>query len=279
LDVAEADIQAIRTECNIIAIGKTSLPNERTGNLNNIGQSTDEEFVCALQHGGDLPISATAEQIQELRFLLNNGTLVSAESVVEVFYREPLALVEDEYAYSQSSLTLPPGNIILQTTNKERTTDRLTYEGEISTLAIRVIDKNGLAIDDANTISDKLFGTFGDTATMYSQFAECSFNKLKISWRHSSSITKELSAPGVLEVEIPISITEKSQDIIRSAVINAANDKLGITLPGPFHHVMVMLEGCYVDCGWAAYAYVNSWLSVYQGVFYSFPGVQLHEIG
>jgi len=42
---------------------------------------------------------------------------------------------------------------------------------------------------------------------------------------------------------------------------------------------MYMLEGCYGNCGWAAYAYVDHWNSVYQGNYYYMTGVQMHEIG
>ena len=68
---------------------------------------------------------------------------------------------------------------------------------------------------------------------------------------------------------------------------------------------MFVLEKCYNGCGWAAYAYVNSWMSVYQvrihvalacyakavvshsdrtaikwqSVYYKHVGVQVHELG
>ena len=32
-------------------------------------------------------------------------------------------------------------------------------------------------------------------------------------------------------------------------------------------------------CGWAAYAYVNSWMSVYQAHYYKLVGVTVHELG
>ena len=37
---------------------------------------------------------------------------------------------------------------------------------------------------------------------------------------------------------------------------------------------MYVVEKCYVGCGYAAYAYVNGWLSVYQDQFYKHVGVQ-----
>jgi len=39
---------------------------------------------------------------------------------------------------------------------------------------------------------------------------------------------------------------------------------------------MYVLHSCIVGCGWAAYAGVNSWYSVYQGGYYKQVGVQMH---
>ncbi|KAL7509736.1 hypothetical protein ACHAXN_006705 [Cyclotella atomus] len=269
---------------SIIAIGKTTLWTDQV----DAARSTDrfhhsgEEFVCERYNESDVPIQGTHQQIQELRDLLNNGTLVSAESTIEVYQQETTRLVTYNTSEQdpRNHVKLPPGNIILKQPQQQRGRSKFVYEGEKPVLAIRVIDKDGLAVeDDAKTISDKIFGSYGDTSTMTSQFAACSFNKLKITSQGSRNIQKVLSAPGVLEVNIGISITDIDQGSMRNAVYQAAGEKLGVALPGPFQHVMFILEGCYKDCGWAAYAYVNSWLSVYQGPFYKFPGVQMHELG
>jgi hypothetical protein len=37
---------------------------------------------------------------------------------------------------------------------------------------------------------------------------------------------------------------------LNSAVTQAVQAKLGRSLPGPWDHVMYVLEACYVDCGW-----------------------------
>lgn len=48
----------------------------------------------------------------------------------------------------------------------------------------------------------------------------------------------------------------------------------------PFQQVMFLVENCYGDgCGWAAYAYIRGWLSIYKQDNYLKPGVVLHEIG
>jgi hypothetical protein len=237
---------------SIIAIGKTTLwtdDHEETRATDRTQHHTGEEFVCERDNGTDVPIQGTYDQIQELRDLLNNGTLISAESTVEVYQTSNIVITSLEQDTSLHHVVLPPGNIILQKPQQRRS-QRLSYEGEKPVLVIRVIDKDGLVIgDDAKTISDKIFGTYGDTATMTSQYAACSFNKLQITWESTRAIQKVLSASGVLEVNIGISIKISDQGTIRSAVYEAAGKKLGFALPGVFQHVMFVLEGCYLDCG------------------------------
>ncbi len=63
---------------------------------------------------------------------------------------------------------------------------------------------------------------------------------------------------------------------IEDAVTQELQLLLGHDIPGPYAHVMYVLQGCYTNCGWAAYAHVNSWLSVYQGHYYKIVGVQMH---
>ena len=62
----------------------------------------------------------------------------------------------------------------------------------------------------------------------------------------------------------------------------AVEQKLGLSLPGPFDHVVLVVEECYrvgTDCAFAAYAYVNHWLSLFKGDNFKYPAVQMHELG
>ena len=263
----------------------------------------EEEFVCELPSGQYLPVEASDAQLQHLRQKLNEGELVSAETTIE-----GMVLVEniDEGNNTSSTVaTLPSGDIILKpgsgqsSINKQRRNLNLiqqnhhqhrklaVYEGQKQVLVVRVIDSNNLAHPDSPRImSDKVFGTYGDSATMTSQFYACSFGKLTITNdyfkngnRNAAAINSTLAAPGVVEVNISVPLKTSTNGIIRNAVTAAVNSKLGFTLPGDLDHVMYVLEACYVDCGWAAYAYVNSWNSVYQRNYYKMVGVQMHEIG
>ncbi len=116
---------------------------------------------------------------------------------------------------------------------------------------MRVTDSQGrVHPDNAATISDKIFGTYGDSENMKTQFEACSFNKLKITNNYSRDISQHLAAPGVVEVTIGVSLNN-NRGAIYSAAVQATKAKLGFDLPGNFDHVMFVLENCYTDCGWA----------------------------
>lgn len=235
---------------SIIAIGKTTVWSDDESRSTDRSQRTGEDFVCERYDASDIPIQGTYQQLQILRKFLNNGTLISAESTVEVYQKDfTKSITHPDQTYAPNGVVLPPGDVKLIQPQIRRQ-QRLSYEGQKLVLAVRVIDRDGLAIgDDAKTISDKIFGTYGDSATMTSQYAACSFNKLQITWQSTRAVQKILAAPGVLEVNIGISIRNSDQGSIRGAVYEAAGRKLGFMLPGAFEHVMFVLEGCYKDCG------------------------------
>jgi hypothetical protein len=264
---------------SIIAIGSTVDFND-TAHVNSSFQTkssddfnnqftTDEQFICQLQDGSDLPLQGSPDQIQQLRSLLNNGTLVSGHSYVDVqesqkqqqsntvammrarphspFAPNAILPINTE----PTALTLPPGPIHLKQSQSRR--ELATYQGPKSILAVKVIDKNGLQHPDSpSVISDKIFGTYGDTSTLTSQFAACSFNKLEIhpAGYDNDKLANKMDDVGVVVVEIPVSLQSSSQSTIRSEVKKAVEKKLEMGLPGKLDHIMIILENCYVECGW-----------------------------
>ena len=251
---------------------------------------TDEEFVCELSNGLTLPLGGTDDQMTELRTLLNNGTLISARSSVGVDSADTFeAITEDGSTISMQAVTLQPGPINLigrgRGDDKEERSRRLAYyEGSKKTLVVRVTDIDGRSVaEDAAYISDKFFGTSGDTMTMKSGFDACSFGRFAVSENYEGQVdATRLSAPGVVDVSINVQLTRSTQATIVQASLQAVEQKLGLSLPSPFDHVVLVVEECYrvgTDCAFAAYAYVNHWLSLFKGDNFKYPAVQMHEIG
>ena len=202
--------------------------------------------------------------------LLSRGGIVSNESTIKR---------TNGISFVDSTLTLPPLGIQESSLGNAKHRERKHLVGDTPILVVRVIDSNGLVHPhDAKTMGDNIFGTLGDQVNLKSQLYACSFGKLKVTTDYSTDIKTHLAAPGVIEVQIPISIESNDKYTVQNAVTRAVQIKLGFSLPGPFEQVMYSVESCYGsnNCGWAAYAYVNSWLSVYQDDYYAYTGVQMH---
>jgi len=149
-------------------------------------------------------------------------------------------------------------------------------------LVVRVIDKVGKAPPgDAAYTSNKFFGTFGDQMTMKSQFKACSFDKFRVTTNYGSDIdTSLMAADGVLEININIKLEESTQAQIRSACMSKIQSVLGVNnLSQQFDHVVLLVEDCYEvgddTCGFAAYAYINHWLSLFIQSNWVYPAVQM----
>ena len=73
-------------------------------------------------------------------------------------------------------------------------------------LAVRVTDSTGKVNPaTADVISDKLFGTYGDSFTMKSQMEACSFGSFSAQTNYPvNNISQHVSAPGVIDVVMNI---------------------------------------------------------------------------
>ena len=231
------------SQCNtIIAIDAISeLPDEsQTG--------PDEGFLCELDYGVTLPIQGTKEQLDQMREMLHDGTLVSYESTLEVLQEVVVAeMMNDDVTGEEvqqppfasllqgGSVSLPPGDVTVinpSDNGRRRLAYKTQYEGQIKSLAVRVIDKNGLAVSqNARTISDKIFGTYGDSITPKSGLNDCSFGKFVMTYDYDDIDESKLSAPGVVEVTIDLDLTKATQAQIRASTTAAVDKKLGVQLP------------------------------------------------
>ena len=240
-----------------------------------MNKSDEYEFVCELSNGRTIPVQGTDVQMKQLRSMLKRGSLVSAESTIEVSSE----VSQDGIAH------LPPGKVMAKKKKSSSNGGRnLASSEELKPfLAVRVTDSSGkVHPDSADIMSDKIFGTNGDVVNAKSQLAACSFGKFLITHDYTEDISQHLSAPGVIDVKIDTTLLGNDRHTIVNSAISAVEDKMGLGrggLPGPFQYVMFIIERCYTNCGWGAFAHINSWLSGYQGDYYKFVGVQMHEIG
>lgn len=255
------------SECTILARSDLRLD----------GTENEDSFECVLDgadtsgvEGITLPIDLTENQKNELKEKMKTGELVSDLSTL---------LLEDGFKISEEAVHVPLSKVDLalgRKTNKHANRHLAIVTGNKPILAVKVFDINGLSRSESpKEISDIIFGTYGEPMNLKSQMSDCSFGQLNITAGLPVPDPNEL-APGVVKVNIGISLVNNTRSAIRNAVTTALQNKLGHALPGPYHQVMYILEKCYIDCGWAAYAYINSWNSVYHDSYYKQVGVQMH---
>lgn len=218
----------------------------------------DFDYECSDANDTGKPgkrLGLTKEQRAGLDDLVESGEVVFGETELDV---------TGAYLSDDGTITLP--NDQAPRTKKNGNSGNngrslLAHTGDRKVLAVRVIDVNGLAHPDSSPVmSNKIFGGGGDLVNFKSQIEDCSYGAFTASNDYStfnqySQIAPHIEAPGVINVTIPIDITTAaSRYDVRTAVTTAVQAKLGFTLPGPFDSVWYNLQGCYNDCGWAAYA-------------------------
>jgi hypothetical protein len=148
--------------------------------------------------------------------------------------------------------------------------------GTKSVLVIRAIAADQSTTASESTLSDDIFGTFGDPVNLRSQYSQCSDGKLQFQPLTTNSL---VGSDGVYTVTLPSTfVTGASDGTIRDAMLIKAIVDLGEYLNIIADYVMLCLPpGTTGD--WLAYAYINHWLSVYNDVWCQYPSGQLHEIG
>ena len=111
--------------------------------------------------------------------------------------------------------------------------------GERKVLAVRVIGEDVSTTASSNDIANNIFGTAGDTATMASQFQQCSHGKLEMQPFTGRTTTGVLVQKGVVDITIPNIVNGADRRTIEQAVQIAAKTKVGDLRQ--FDHVMLCL--------------------------------------
>ena len=196
-------------------------------------------------------IKASEEDMASLKEKFESGELVSGEYLIEH---------GTGVDFDDEDIFIPPGLLKKSEVFKRDRNRRhlAVVNGNKPILFVRVTAVDGKVHPrTAAQMGDDVFGTLGDPNNLKSQLYDCSNQKLTVLPGDIPGPVENTAAPGVTEVTIDITLENNSRATIRNPVTVAVQNKLGLTLPGPYQQVMYSLEGCYQDCGWAAYAYVN----------------------
>ena len=143
-------------------------------------------------------------------------------------------------------------------------------------LVLRIVAQDKATTASESTLADDIFGAAGDLVNLKTQYNQCSFGELQFEPLTTNTL---VGTDGVYTVNMPTTVVTGQADnpIVWAAVTKAEQD-LGVSLTSIAQHVMVCMPPG-TSGGWIAYAYINSWLSVYNDVWCQYPSAQMHEMG
>ena len=161
---------------------------------------------------------------------------------------------------------------------------------QIQTVGTRTVLVVRVILDDAmynwadpTELSNDVFGNGVDPNNLKSQFAACSANQLLFEKTPNRVMTSNPNDGGTTDinngvVDIKVNLSKSIGDnVIRNAVTTKINSVFGVRSPVELaDHVMYCLpSGTMLGI---AYAYINSWSSVFSNEWCNYVSVQMHEV-
>ena len=224
------------------------------------GKEADKKFLeCETPSGNSYRVPVTEDWIEEK---MASGELKSGVTKLDV--------TGASFDQTTRVLTLPSGPPgLVNRANRER--NLATVTGDKTVLVVRVIAADGQTTPDESFLSDSVFGTSGDPVNLKSQYAACSADKLNFVPATASGIVN-----GATTVTVS-TLTSEGDSVMNSAIVEALNTKFGVSSPSQLaDHVMFCLPPNTMSG--IAYAWVNSWRSVYSDYWCTYVSGQVHEV-
>ena len=159
--------------------------------------------------------------------------------------------------------------------------ERKLVTGTRTVLVVRVIASDGQTGSNEANLSDSVFGTSGDVINLKSQYEDCSHGQLSFNpASNRNKVGGGIGATdivnGVTTVNVAVSTTQ-GDATMRNEITAALNQQFGVSNPTALaNHVMYCLPPNTMSG--IAYAFVNSWMSVYSNQWCTYPSAQMHEV-
>ena len=146
--------------------------------------------------------------------------------------------------------------------------------GTKKVLVIRVDAQDSSTTATEAQLGDDIFGQAGDLVNLKSQYLKCSHDQLNFTALESKT---EVGTDGIYTLTLPEDVRGQKDNPIVWRIVNQAQSELGDLRSIADHVIVCMPAG--TAGGWIAYAYVNSWLSVYNNNWCRYPSGLMHELG
>lgn len=232
---------------------------------------TDEEYLaCETSDGMIYKVEAANKNFVNDNF--KKGQFKSGET--DLSFPED-AVIDESTATIKSSSA--PGLAKKDRESVRQRRNLATVVGDKTILAVRVIASDGLYGFTEAVLSDEVFGTSGDSFNLKSGYSQCSHGKLNMIKANDRTATEATISNGVVTITVATSTTE-GDGAMRNAITAELNRVFGVSSPTALaNHVMYCLPPNTMSG--IAYAYINSWNSVYSNQWCNYPSGQIHELG
>ena len=255
--------------------------------MDEINGSHKEEATCELNNGSIAAFTGENEKRVQSFFLekFKNGemksgvTYFSTEKCNLIDNESKLELVLDNESDWQKGIISPvwteePFNTVHFEDNN--TNSEALIVTTKTMLVLRVITGGGSQVPPSNErrLSDKWFGTSTDEVNNKSQFRACSFGKLLIEPFTGNTSKGVNISNGVYTITVD---ADRMNPRLVERQARAKGSSILGDLQSQFDFVVLSVPDN--EERYAAYAYVNSWLSLYKDRYVDYVTVQMHEIG
>lgn len=177
-------------------------------------------------------------------------------------------------------VTTTPSSVVTIEDLYEQTGRRLDRKvGPRSMVIIRVTAADANPVKSSSQIADSFFGTAGDPNNLKSRFEVCSMGQLVFSPGVGTPFVN-----GVAELTVSVNIQGQNVHDVVNTVTNTLTSTYGSSFRNTYSHVVYALPpGTLFNAGgspnWLAFAYMNSYLSVYNSNNIVYISNQVHETG
>lgn len=171
-----------------------------------------------------------------------------------------------------------------QRTEEPRRRRSLKTQGESTVLVVKINARDKYFPNNAIRISDeelsaRVFGSFGqytDSVNLVSQYKACSFGKMIFKPANVQGATG-----GVISADVPLDTFNNDKSKLVNAALPIVLQKTGLPIYASLETVADHVMYCVPEGtgSWFAYAYMNWFVSVYNGLACTYVSAQMHEIG
>jgi len=223
-------------------------------------------LACLTDDGSTYKVKAANQNFLKEHF--ENGAFKSGETDLTFGNDAVLDSVTNEIS-SKS----PPG---LAKKSWESGRKLAVTSGQKSVLVVRVVASDGSTSAPDTYLGNSVFGNNVDSVNLSSQYAACSHNKLEFVKAADKFGTEDANSikDGVVTVTVSTTVAE-GDGPMRNAITAKLNSVFNVSSPNQLaNHVMYCLPPGTMNG--IAYAYINSWMSVYSDYWCTYVSAQMH---